>query len=252
MREGFPETEPVFGTPLEGGPASTLPSTPSMHLIRHTLLSAVLLALLLGLPMQIHAQDRTERGAQLAQALSKRYSVIHAMRLRFVQTASSAFMDEEERYSGQLTFTDTAYRVTTSNQTIVTDGTTTWVHNRADGQVIINDFVEDETSFSLTSFLRSFSDDYDATWEGREPLAGTAHDRLRLLPRDDFASFRQVDLWIRASDGLVTRLIALDLNDVRMEFDLSDLEVNPALPANEFRFAVPAGAKIVDLRENDG
>lgn len=239
--------------PLEGGAAGTLsqsaPMTP--HRIRLPLLM-LLLAALLSLPGQSLAQDRVERGAHLAEALGKRYSSIHGMRLRFVQTASSAFMDEDERFSGQLSFTDTAYRVTTSNQTIVTDGTTTWIHNRGEGQVIINDFVEDETSFSLTAFLRSFSKDYDSTWEGRETLAGSAHDRLRLLPKDDFASFRQVDLWIRASDGLVTRLIALDLNDVRMEFDLSDLEVNPDLPADLFRFSVPDGVKVVDLRENDG
>ncbi|MDA0378229.1 MAG: outer membrane lipoprotein carrier protein LolA [Bacteroidetes bacterium] len=215
------------------------------------LLLTVLLGLLLGAPEHVSAQDRSDRGAALAATLSTRYSAIHGMRMRFVQTASSAFMDEDERFSGQLSFTDTAYRVMTSNQTIVTDGVTTWIHNRSEGQVIINDFVEDETSFSLTSFLRSFSDDYLTTWEGKDTLSGAPHDRLRLLPRDDFASFRQVDLWIRASDGLVTRLVAVDLNDVRMEFDLSDLEVNPVFPPDLFRFDIPAGVDVVDLREND-
>ena len=239
--------------PLEGGADCILSrSSPMIQNRTRLLLLTVLLGLSFGSPLRAQAQDRTERGAHLASALSERYGTIHGMRLRFVQTASSAFMDEDERYSGQLAFTDTAYRVTTSNQTIVTDGKTTWVHNRAEAQVIINDFVEDEWSFSLTAFLRSFSKDYAATWEGKETLAEEAHDRLRLLPKDDFASFRQVDLWIRASDGLVTRLVALDLNDVRMEFDLSELEVNPDLPADLFRFVTPSGVKVVDLREKKG
>ncbi|MDE2997318.1 MAG: outer membrane lipoprotein carrier protein LolA [Bacteroidota bacterium] len=191
-------------------------------------------------------QDQAER---LGTALSQRYESIEGMRLRFVQTATSAFMDEEERYSGMLTFTDTAYHIVTSNQTIVTDGTTTWVHNRGEGQVIINDFVEDESDFSLTQFLRSFSDEYDASYQGTDRLSGVAHERLRLLPRADFASFRQVDLWIRSSDGLVTRLIAVDLNDVRMVFELSDIEVNPNVSGDFFEFSIPDGAEIVDLRE---
>ena len=115
--------------------------------------------------------------------------------------------------------------------------------------MIINDFVEDESDFSLTQFLRSFSDEYDASYQGTDRLSGVAHERLRLLPRADFASFRQVDLWIRSSDGLVTRLIAVDLNDVRMVFELSDIEVNPNVSGDFFEFSIPDGAEIVDLRE---
>jgi outer membrane lipoprotein carrier protein len=251
VHEGYLETEPRFGTPLEGRAVDILPRASPMKSIRHSLLLWFLMTLVMGFPLRADAQDRAVQGTRLADALAKRYSDIHAMRLRFVQTASSAFMDSDERFSGELVFTETAYRVRTSNQTIVTDGTTTWIHNKAEGQVLINDFVEDETSFSLTSFLRSFSKDYSATWEGKDTLSGAGHDRLRLLPLDDFASFRQVDLWIRASNGLVTRLVALDLNDVRMTFDLSDLEVNPALPADLFQFVLPSGVEVVDLREND-
>lgn len=209
---------------------------------------ALVFGILLAFPS--HARQ-VDRAAELTQELADRYDAIDGMRMRFVQTASSAFMDEDERYSGMLTFTDRAYHIQTSNQTIVTDGTTTWVHNRGERQVIVNDFVEDETAFSLTDFLRSFSDEYDATFEGSTTLSGQRHNRLRLHPRDDFASFRQVDLWIRASDGLVTRLIAVDLNDVRMEFDLSDIEVNPDISLDLFQFDIQEGVEVVDLREND-
>lgn len=205
---------------------------------------------LIGRPA--HAQQEAtaeEKARTMATQLSDRYDAIESMRLRFVQTASSAFMDTDERYSGELVFTDTEYRIETSNQTIVTDGVTTWIHNRGQQQVIINDFVEDETAFSLTRFLRSFSEEYRTSWEGTQTLDGSRHDRLRLLPTDDFAAFRQVDLWVRQSDGLVTRLIAVDLNDVRMVFDLSDIKVNPAVPEGHFAFDIPDDVDVVDLRE---
>lgn len=193
--------------------------------------------------------DGEQRADALTSELSARYDSIESMRLRFVQTASSAFMDTDERYSGQLTFTDTEYRIETSNQTIVTDGVTTWIHNRGERQVLINDFVEDETAFSLTRFLRSVDDEYRSNWEGTESLDGRPHDKLRLTPTDDFAAFRQVDLWVRQSDTLVTRLIAVDLNDVRMVFELSSIEVNPVLSTDLFTFEMPEGVDIVDLRE---
>lgn len=211
-----------------------------------------LLILATGLTPAVQAQVRSTDEAdaeRLATRLAARYDAIDTMRLRFLQTASSAFMDTDERYSGQLTFSDVAYRIETSNQTIVTDGVTSWVHNRSENQVIINDFVEDESAFSLTQFLGSFSDEYRATYQGSEALAGVGHERLRLNPIDDFAAFRQVDLWIRDADGLVTRLIAVDLNDVRMVFELSDIEVDPTLGPGVFTFPMPDGVEQVDLRE---
>ena len=197
---------------------------------------------------QVRSTD-SEDAERLASQLASRYEAIDAMRLRFVQTASSAFMDTDERYSGQLTFSDVAYRIETSNQSIVTDGVTTWVHNRSERQVIINDFVEDESAFSLTQFLGSFSDEYRSTYQGSESLDGAGHERLRLHPLDDFAAFRQVDLWIRDSDGLVTRLIAVDLNDVRIVFELFSIDVDPELDPDEFSFEIPDSVEQVDLRE---
>ena len=209
---------------------------------------AIALSTALVSSAQVRSTDEAD-AERLAASLSSRYDAIDTMRLRFVQTASSAFMDTDERYSGLLTFSDVAYRIETSNQTIVTDGVTTWVHNRSERQVIINDFVEDESAFSLTQFLGSFSDDYRATYQGSELLDGTGHERLRLHPVDDFAAFRQVDLWIRDNDGLVTRLIAVDLNDVRMVFELSSIEVDPVLDPDSFSFQIPDGVEQVDLRE---
>jgi len=226
--------------------AARRPTVPAFFLV---------LVALTTLMLPAHAQVRStdgDRAERLSSALSERYDAIDTMRLRFVQTASSAFMDTDERYTGELTFSDIAYRIETSNQTIVADGTTTWVHNRGQRQVIINDFVEDESAFSLTQFLGSFSSEYRSTYQGSESLDGVGHERLRLTPTDDFAAFRQVDLWIRDRDGLVTRLIAVDLNDVRMVFELSSIEVNPTLDEGYFAFEMPEGVEQVDLREEEG
>jgi len=207
-----------------------------------------LLSLSMGAFLSGPAQARQAAGEQLAAQLAERYEAIDAMQTQFVQTATSGFMDQDERHSGMLIFTDMAYRITTSNQTIVTDGTTTWVYNISEKQVLLNDYVEDESAFSLTSFLTSFSESYRSTLVGSESLNGQLHQQLDLSPVDDFASFRSVSLWIRSSDMLVTRLVVLDLNDVTMTFELSDITVNPTLPENLFSLDIPAGVEVIDLR----
>lgn len=225
------------------------PTTPARILTGLWMVPSFVALILFIAVAPARAQEDDARATALTNQLSQRYEAIDSMRLRFVQTASSAFMDTDERYSGLLIFTDSEYRIETSNQTIVTDGTTTWIHNKGERQVLINDFVEDETAFSLTRFLRSVDDEYRSSWEGTEALDGVPHTRLRLTPTDDFAAFRQVDLWIRDSDTLVTRLIAVDLNDVRMVFELSAIEINPTLATDLFTFEIPENVDVVDLRE---
>lgn len=141
---------------------------------RLSILILLLTGALLGSQPATARQDRPEqRASELAQRLSEHYDGIASMRLRFVQTATSTFMDTDERYAGDLVFTDTSYRIETSNQTIVSDGITTWVYNRGQDQVIINDFVEDEGAFSLTTFLRSFSEEYTPHGRERRPSMGS-------------------------------------------------------------------------------
>ncbi len=230
---------------------SILIPTTFLSSVRPVVVALMLVLCAVVMPAEARQDASQEQKAdELAAGLAERYDGIESMRMRFLQTASSAFMDTDERYSGLLTFSDTSYRIETSNQTIVADGETTWVHNRGERQVIVNDFVEDETAFSLTGFLQSFSDEYRSEWDGEEDLDGVRHDRLRLIPIDDFAAFRQVDLWIRQSDLIVTRLIAVDLNDVRMVFELSSIEVNPTLDGDAFSFVIPEGVDVVDLRED--
>lgn len=185
---------------------------------------------------------------ELSERLASRYEQLGAMRASFVHVATSDFMDSPERFSGTMIFAGSRYRIETVSQTIVTDGETTWIHNRAEGQVLINDYVEDEFSFSLTTFLSQFGNDYDTALQGSQRRSGQMHYVLELSPRDDFATFRSVELWMRKSDSIVTHLIVVDLNDVTMTFDLSDIEIDPPVLESTFSFDIPQSVEVIDLR----
>jgi len=214
---------------------------------RSTPVTALMLLLLVVFSslQKLEAQDRSQ---DLSSQLAAKYESVETMKARFVQTATSSFLDEDEYFSGVLTFSQEKFRVETSSQTIITNGTTTWIHNRGERQVLINDYVEDEGSFSLTTFLRQFDQEYESETDGQESLGGVMHDRLVLRPLDDFSSFQSVRLWVRKSDLIVTHLIVIDLNDVTMTFDLSEIQVNPELDPQEFEFEIPESVEIIDLR----
>lgn len=183
-----------------------------------------------------------------AERLQERYRSLVSMRALFVHTMTSDFLDTNERFSGSLVFEHEKYRVETGSQTIVTDGVVTWVYNIAEGQVLVNDYDADESTFSLTEILRAFDREYDAISVEAAGVDGAPHRVLELAPRDVFADYGSVRLWIRDSDGLVTRMRLVDLNDAVLEFDLSEIEFNPPVDPTVFTFAPPEGVEIVDLR----
>jgi len=190
-----------------------------------------------------------QSGREILDRLQTQYKSIDAFQASFTQTISSTFSTAEEHFSGTLILSGDRYRVETGGQTIVTDGKVTWIYNEDEHQVLINNYVKDETTFSLNDFLFHFEDVYEIVSVGRALSAGENLDVLRLRPKDADAYFREIMLVMRTRDDLVTRIEVTDVNDSRMTFQLREIKLNPALGPNVFSFTPPSGTEVVDLRE---
>ena len=149
---------------------------------------------------------------------------------------------------GTLTLRGDAYRIETGDQTLVTDGATAWVYSRSQRQVLVNDAVADETAFSPADFFTRYPERFEVAVDGSEVIGGVRHDRLRLTPKERHTFLREVTLFVRSSDALPMRVHIVDGNGTRVGFDLLDVEVNPRIGGDVFRFVAPAGTEVVDLR----
>lgn len=192
----------------------------------------------------VSAQD----AVAFQQKLASKYQNMTSMSAEFVQVTSSAFLESSERFSGTLQLAGDKYRVQTGSQTIVTDGVTLWIHNRAEQQVIINTYENDASSFSLTTFLGQIGQYYTLALDGSVTKAGVLYDVVTLRPFDQDAQFRSVLMHVRRSDTVVTHLQVVDLNDVEMTFDLSKVNINAEMPSSTFTFVIPSGVEVIDLR----
>ncbi len=195
-------------------------------------------------------QNATAQTAdQVLRLLRDKYETMDAMRASFSQTTMSSFMDDPARFYGEILLSGDRYRIEMASQTIVTDGVVTWIYNRTENQVLINDYVDDETTFSLSTFLAEFDTAYRI--DSFEQSGARPHRTriLKLIPVDSFSAFQSVTIRARESDNLVTRLDVIDLNEVEMRFDLTDIEFNPEVPPDTFVFSIPPGVETVDLRE---
>lgn len=216
-------------------PAYTMALPFFLRKIAPFVLSLLALVLFAG---QVQAQDSDD----LLDRLRMRYETTDALRARFTQSGGGASMQ------GTLVLRGDAYRIETPDQVLVTDGTTSWVYAKADGQVLVNDAIADETTFSPADFFTHYPDRFDVRVDSTTMLDGVRHEVLRLTPKDSDAFLREVTLWVRQVDTLPRRVQLLDGNGMGMTFDLSNVEVNPPLRSDVFQFVPPPGAEVVDLR----
>jgi chaperone LolA len=187
------------------------------------------------------AQD----GEALLARLRSRFESVRTFQAQFSQrTLSPIFEDGQDTILGTLYVRGEAYRLESGTRTLVNDGTTLWIYDAAESQVLVSDNVEDEYTFSITGFLYRFDERW--TFDSVEKADGAWV--LHLSPKNPDDFFRSVAVTMTDSDGTVTRVRVVDANDVTMIFTLDDLVENPPLADTVFRFDAPDGVEVVDLR----
>jgi chaperone LolA len=195
------------------------------------------------------ADSADASGAVLLRAVQQRYEAAGTLTATFTQTLTSDLTDGTRRVRGRLqAATGNRFRVDMPQETLVSDGQTTWVYNDAERQVLLNDYREDDVGFSPEDFFRDFTDRYDVVAQTSERRRGMPHTVLTLRPTAPDAGFRTMRLWVRDDDRAITKL-RLDTRDgATITFVLTDVVLGADLPPETFTFEPPEGAEVVDLR----
>ncbi len=187
--------------------------------------------------------------SSLLDRLERKYDSIQALRASFTQTLKSAFSGETASMEGKLVLAGEKYRVETKSQTMVTDGKTTWIYLADENQVLINSADTEEGGFSPSEFFTDFEENYNVNLVSTQTLDGAKHFVLKLEPKKPDSFFETATVWMRDRDNMITQMEVLDVNETTMFFKMKNIEENPTLPAGTFAFKTPAGAEVIDLRE---
>lgn len=86
---------------------------------------------------------------------------------------------------------------------------------------------------------------FEHTFNGHETVGGRDAAIFTLVPRED-PGYKVLKVWIDTRDFLVRRFEVTDNSGIVRRLDLTDLETNPAMPDDLFRFTPPPGTKIVE------
>jgi outer membrane lipoprotein carrier protein len=194
------------------------------------------------------AADTADASARL-EAVEARYRSLDGLSARFVQVTEPEGGGGSSRLEGRLLLKGDKYRIETSEETLVTDGSTTWVYTPADSQVIVNDASDDPSTLSPRTFFTDYGRRYRAA---RMEPAGPGRDAstvLHLVPRSAASNYETVALWVR-EDNVVTRLRVTDAAGTTYTISLDRIALDPGLAPSTFRFTPPDGVEVVDLRSS--
>lgn len=222
------------------------PSSEAFYPFMVRLATLVFVTVLL-LPSSAAAQSDSLSLADVQEA----YETLDGLRASFTQVVSSDFAEDTTRIDGTVLLSGNKYRVETPDQTVVTDGETTWIYTPADSQVVINDTAQEATTVTPETFLTASTERYTVRSSTPTTRGETPHVKLETESTDSATTFQSATLWVRQSDRVVTRMRATDRDGSTLDLRLRDLEVNPALEDDSFQFSPPEGVDEVDLRQND-
>lgn len=179
------------------------------------------------------------------------YDALDGLQASFTQTITSDFAGDTTRVNGTVVLSGNRYRVETVEQTIVTNGETTWIYTPADTQVVVNDTEEDASTVTPKTFLTASAERYRITSSTDASRLGQPHVRLEIAARDSTTRFQNGVLWVRSDDRVLTRMKATDRNGSTLDLRLRDVTVNPPLEGDPFTFSPPDDVEVIDLRSTE-
>ena len=181
------------------------------------------------------------------------YRTLTSLRAQFEQTIVNPMLSGPETSRGTLYLVPPskfAMRFTEpAGDRVVADGEWLWAYtpSTVPGQVIRQPVPQAgaATPNLFAQFVDRPLERYDATYAGRDTVAGDLVDLVALVPKVEGLPFRRVTIAVSRESGMLRRLAIVEDSGQRRTLVLTALAPNaPVLPA-EVRFEVPRGVKVV-------
>ncbi len=161
---------------------------------------------------------------------------------KFTQTFYTAHGTEGGKANGSFYYKKkNKFFAETNNNIISSNGNTVWNYDKRFKRVVISNFSDDPTSFSLEKFIFAYPSLCKAE------ILKDENDALLLTPKDNDLQFKQVKIW-KTSDNLISKMELIDIGDLKYSFTFSDIKINQDLQDSKFEFQIPQGTQVIDLR----
>lgn len=192
-------------------------------------------------------QEQDERVARVVTALEERWDNLPGLSARMTHTWEWVLAGETQVTTGSIRLADrNRFRIETEDFVLVSDGTTIWQHTPSQNQVVIDNVNPGRPNATPEQLFLAFTHESRAEWL-REEGRGRSRKAVIRLHRSETADPATVDAWVEMERMIVVRLEYTDGAGNRHRYELDEIQLVEQ-SEEQFRFTIPEGAIVVDLR----
>jgi outer membrane lipoprotein-sorting protein len=133
---------------------------------------------------------------------------------------------------GQISIKGEKYFIKQGSTEIYSDGSKTWNYN-GENEVTVSE--ADDESKSLTP-QKLLSDFYDKDFTYNLVSSAGNYYEIAMIPTDKRKNFKQVNVFVDKAKNIITKAKVLDKGDNTIEFSLTNVNTNAAIPDTRFVF----------------
>ncbi|MFA7289835.1 MAG: outer membrane lipoprotein carrier protein LolA [Melioribacteraceae bacterium] len=138
------------------------------------------------------------------------------------------------------------FRIEMKNQIIISDGDTLWNFDKKSKRLIISYMIDEPTTFSLEKFIYDYPPLCVVKLQSKSESDEDSF-VMELKPKDDELPFQSVK-FLSNKDYEIKRFEMTDLLGTLYVFELNNVKYDQTLPKNIFKFLIPKGIQVIDLR----
>lgn len=209
------------------------------------------LALAAGAPLATPAAAQDV--SAVLQHAERAYQAVSSLTATFTQTIINPMLGGPETTYGRLFLVPPdrfAMRFTDPNgERIVADGTWLWLYapSSAPQQVIRQPIPQSgaQTPNLVAQFVERPLERYRASFVASDTVSGDTVDIIQLVPFDEGLGFREAEIAVARTDGVLRRIALVEPSGQRRRIVLSAIRTNVRVPPSELTFDVPKGTRVV-------
>ncbi len=175
---------------------------------------------------------------------------LQPLRLEFHQQFQWKLTGKQERYQGEMVLAGPAkFRITTPDQTIVSDGNTMWTYSRLENQAIVDSVRRDSRTLMPRDLLFSFPEEYEpAIWRRDITMQDKPAVALKLTPTGDDRFLQEMRIWVNTTNWQPLQVRLTDINGNETVYELRSLRQDTTISERDFTFEPSDTTEVIDVR----
>jgi len=213
-----------------------------------------ILFLLLSLSVAVRGQGKSDKKLdEILDEVQSKYEKIEDFHSKFIQEATVKVLNKVQKARGEVWFKKPGkmrwnYYKPTKDQ-IVSDGSTIWLYNYDEKQVVkslLEKVIDTHTTNTFLLGLGNLKEQFNAQFSKSKSTDENGNYLIDLTPKKSDEQYDMVTIAVDRKTMFVKDIYLYDPYGNVTKVRLENMEINRGIPDSLFKFKVPKGTEIIE------